>query len=169
MMTRETLDQTIKDSTKNLIQMVRKHCWNHISDNCVYIISEIENDDKDFFQKRIERNKTNKTKTPKTIEETTNKLKEIYSNIYDINFYVYKAKKRKTIIEIQYFPKSLLATNFLEKVKENEPIIHCKISQPPYIEKNTEKFDINWEHNELKYYWKMFWWKRKTKKIKNVC
>ena len=49
--------------------MVRKHCWNYISDNCVYIISEIENDDKDFFQKSIERNKTNKTKTPKTIEE----------------------------------------------------------------------------------------------------
>ena len=102
--------------------MARNSCWNKISNNTSYIISEIVNDERNFFDKRIERKKANDKKKPKSLEQITTELKDIYENLYDINLYIYKSKKESTIIEIQYYPKSSLESDFYETVKENNPI-----------------------------------------------
>lgn len=126
--------------------MAKDYCWNEISDNCFFILSEIKSNDKNFLEKRIERKKTNDRKSLKSFEQIVKELNEIYYSLYDVNFYVYKSEKLKTIIEIQYFLKSSLDKEFFEKVKTNEPMIHCKIANPNYQEDSKEKFDINWEH-----------------------
>lgn len=41
-----------------------------------------------------------------TQAEVSAELFELYSNLYDVNFYVYGARKLETIVEIQYFLKT---------------------------------------------------------------
>ena len=165
-MNKETLEQNIKSLTTKLLELARECCWNEISNDCVYIISEIKDSpEKNFNEQRIDRNQLNKDKTPKSFECTISHLAGIYSNLYDINLYVYKAEKKRTIVEIRYYPKSFLDIEYYEKVKNNEPMLHCKVSHPPYLsETNPAKFDINWEFGGMKQSWKMFWGRRKARK-----
>lgn len=147
--TKENLNQTLKDATSTLLEMARKSCYNKISDNTTYIISEIKND----IRSRAERKKTNDKKHPKTLEQITTELQAIYENLYDINLYIYNAKKKITIIEIQYYPKSSLESSFYETVKYNDPMLHCKIRIPPYINDKSKKYDVNWELGGIKHKW----------------
>ena len=107
-MKKENLEQSLREATSSLLEMARNSCWNKISDNTSYIISEIVNDERNFFDKRIARKKANEKKQPKSLEQITVELKDIYENLYDINLYIYRSEKESTIIEIQYYPKSSL-------------------------------------------------------------
>jgi replication-associated recombination protein RarA len=161
-MTKETLKQDIKIATSKLLKMTEESCWNRISDNCVYIVSEIKaSNGKNFFEQRVERKRKNDKKRPKTLEQIIVDLESRYKNLYDVNLYIYHAKKDKTIVEIQYLPKSSLETDYYEKVKDNKPMLHSKIGIPPYRGEKTERYDVNWELGGLRHDWKMFWWKRK--------
>ncbi len=99
-------------------------------------------------------------KTTKSLKEITNELKDIYENLYDINLYIYKSERKRTIIEIQYYPKSSLPSDFYKKIKENSPMLHCKIRLPYYSE-NDKKFDVNWELGGVRHQWNNFFWKLK--------
>lgn len=132
--------------------MARNSCWNKISDNTSYIISEIKND----ISNRTERKKTNDKKKPKILGKITTELKALYENLYDINLYIYKCNKDKTIIEIQYYPKSSLESDFYETVKNNDPMLHCKIRLPNYRRNDTDKFDANWELGGIRHEWNSF-------------
>ena|SRR5690554_270424 len=154
----------IKELSDKLIELVRNSCWNDFSNSYAYIISEIVNDDKNFFEKRIERKKQNSKKRLLNIEQAREEIDKIYENLYDVNFYVYKATKNKTIIEIQYYPKSSLDKDYFEKVKENEPMLHCKVSIPIYLQNDKEKFDVNWELGGIRYKWNMLLYKNRVKK-----
>lgn len=168
-MTMNTLEQDIKNSVSALLEMASVSCWNDISENCVYIISEIK-DVENIKLERIERNKINEQKTPYSYEEMIADLKNIYRIIYDINLYVYKSEKDRTIIDVRYYPNTNFDDDFLEKVKDKTPMIHCKINNPPYISTfddaydRQEKFDVNWELGGIRHQWKMFWYGRKMKK-----
>ena len=50
-----------------------------------------------------------------------------------------------TIVDIRYFPKSSLDENVLKKVKDKEPMLHCKVPAPYYSTFSDLKFDINWQ------------------------
>nr|WP_321411257.1 hypothetical protein [uncultured Carboxylicivirga sp.] len=154
----------IKELSDKLIELVRNSCWNDFSNSYAYIISEIVNDDKNFFEKRIERKKQNSKKSLLNIEQAREEIDKIYENLYDVNFYVYKATKNKTIIEIQYYPKSSLDKDYFKKVKENEPMLHCKVSIPIYLQNDKEKFDVNWELGGIRYKWNMLLYKNRVKK-----
>ncbi|WP_299126245.1 hypothetical protein [uncultured Winogradskyella sp.] len=172
-MKKENLEQSLREATSSLLEMARNSCWNKISDNTSYIISEIINDERNFFDRRIERKKVNEKKKTKSLEQITAELKDIYENLYDINLYVYKSKKESTIIEIQYYPKSSLESDFYETVKENNPMLHCKIGLPNYRKNDTKKFDVNWELGGIRHEWNSFWSRLKFKwkyrnRIKNV-
>ena len=132
--------------------MAKNSCWNKISDNASYIISEIKND----VPNRTERKKANDKKKPKPLEKITTELKAFYENLYDINLYIFKSEKESTIIEIQYYPKSSLESDFYETVKSNEPMLHCKIGLPHYRKNDTEKFDVNWELGGIRHEWNNF-------------
>ena len=146
----------LKEATSNLLEMARNACWNKISDNTSYIISEIKNDSRNFKRQRIDRNKTNREKNPMTLEKATAELKSIYENLYDINLEIYKSRKEITIIDIRYYPKSALDNSFYETVKENRPMLHCKIELPNYLKDENEKFDINWHLGGIQHEWNNF-------------
>jgi len=77
--------------------------------------------------------------------------------------------KNKTIIDIRYFLKSKLEIDYQPNVKEQEPMLHCKICVPPYLNNKEEKYDVNWELGGIRYNWKMFLWRSKYRlnKIRN--
>ncbi|GAA0733951.1 hypothetical protein [Aquimarina litoralis] len=146
-MKRENLEQNLKEATSSLLEMAKNSCWNKISDNTRYLISEIKNDELNALDKRKDRKRKNDKKISKSLEQISSELRDIYENLYDINLYIYKSEKDNTIIEIQYYPKSSLESEFYETVKNNEPMLHCKIAIPPGYNDKKEKFDVNWELN----------------------
>ncbi|WP_025744129.1 hypothetical protein [Aquimarina pacifica] len=146
-MKRENLEQNLKEATSSLLEMAKNSCWNKISDNTRYLISEIKNDELNILDKRKDRKRKNDKKISKSLEQISSELRDIYENLYDINLYIYKSEKDNTIIEIQYYPKSSLESEFYETVKNNEPMLHCKIAIPPGYNDKKEKIDVNWELN----------------------
>jgi len=154
------IEEEIKNLTARLLELVNLYCWNDISKNLMFIFSDIsEVKGKNFFIQRSSRNKLNKKKKPKSFNEAISDLKEIYILIYDINLYVYKSEKHQTIIDIRYFLKNNLNSDFLKSELNNPPMLHCKIEHPPYLKNNKSKFDVNWELGGIRHIWKMFWWK----------
>ncbi|GAA3519343.1 hypothetical protein GCM10022393_36910 [Aquimarina addita] len=112
--TKKNLELNLKEATSTLLEMAHHSCWNRISNNIYYIISEIKQDN----WNRIARKKENEKKELKSLEKITAELKVIYENLYDLNLYIYKSEKKKTIIEIQYYQKSSLESEFYETVKK---------------------------------------------------
>lgn len=154
------IEKEIKNLTARLLEIVNLYCWNAVSENLMFILSDIsEVKGKDFFIQRSIKNKLNKNKIPKSLKEAINELKEIYDLIYDINLYVYKAEKHQTIIDIRYFLKKNLDPDFSKTIADAPPMLHSKIEKPPYLKNNKTKFDVNWELGGMKYNWNMFWWK----------
>ncbi|MVO08107.1 hypothetical protein GOQ30_02880 [Flavobacterium sp. TP390] len=162
-MNKENLENKITDATSRLITMASDFCWNTLSKNCYYILSEIdETIGKILFEKNKIRKKVNEVKTPKHLEEITQDLALLYTNLYDINFYIYKATKDKTIIEIKYFLKTSHTKDFYETIKNNDSMWHCKVAIPPYLSsigkpiKEKKKFDVNWQLGGIRYEWNLF-------------
>jgi len=162
-MIKETIENKIESLTKVLLEMARESCWNTISDNCVYIMSEIKEEGLNFSEQRKRRKKINEKKEVKSIEEISANLERIYSNLYDVNLHIYKAERKRTIIEIRYFSKSSLDKEFLKEVNDKEPMFHCKVAIPPYQKNKSEKYDVNWELGGVRHEWKMFWARRNKK------
>jgi hypothetical protein len=136
--------------------MARDSSFNNISDNCKFIISEIKHSDKNFFEQNIIRKIDNEKKTSKPLTDIIVELETLYSNLYDVNLYVYKSEKNSTLIEIQYFPRSSLNIECPKKSTTPETTLHCKVVIPLYTSENKEKFDINWQHGTLNHKWKIF-------------
>lgn len=157
------VEEKLESLTNALLKLADETCWNTISKNLLFILSDIsEVEGEKHIIKRNHRNKLNKKKIPKNFIEAVTELKGFYDSIYDINLYIYKSEKHRTIIDIRYFLKSRLDAEFLKTVIDNPPMLHCKIAIPPYVKKdNRKKFDINWELEGLRYNWNLFWWKIK--------
>ena len=164
-MKKENIYKDLTDATKSLLNLARDCSYNVISDNCLYIISEIKNSDKNFRERNKIRIKENSLKTPKPLADILPTLDELYPNFYDVNLYVYRACKQVTIIEIQYYPRSSLNFEYRQQTQSQLTMLHCKVSNPPYYSAKKEKFDINWEFEPLNHRWKMFWLMLKTNKI----
>lgn len=154
------LENKIQDATSSLIDMATDICWNKISRNCVYIMSEIdESIGKNFFERAKIRKKVNDQKSPKSLNEIVADLTKIYDNLYDINLYIYKSLPNKTIIEIRYFLKTSHTAEFYPTIQNNEPMLHCKIPRPfyaterPNSNKIERKFDVNWELGGIRHEW----------------
>jgi hypothetical protein len=158
-MTPDTLEKALNDAVVTLLSLARELTWNKISNNCKFILSEIENSEHNFFEQRKLRKIENDNKTPAALQDLVPLLLKQYENLYDINLHIYKSTKDLTIIDIRYYPKSSIEEEFRMKIKDQQPMLHCKVSTPPYNFEKKEKFDINWEHNNFWHKWKMFWWK----------
>jgi hypothetical protein len=163
-MSKETLEQKLKDATKSLLKMAQDSTYKIISSNCRFILSEIKDEEGNFDTRRRQRKKINDKKVPQSMQQLLPQLLDLYVNFYDINLHVYKALKNETIVEIAYYPKSSLDADYKERVINNQPMLHCKVAVPMYASENKQKFDINWEHEPLHHKWKMYWWRRKIDK-----
>ncbi|MFB9079633.1 hypothetical protein ACFFLS_07075 [Flavobacterium procerum] len=163
---KNNIEQEIQNLTNQLLELVALNCWNTISKNLVFILSNISETDtagENVFLHRHNKNIANKKKTPQQFNDAISNLAKIYDSVYDINLYVYKAEKNRTILDIRYFLKSELDPEFLSVVADNSPMLHCKIAHPPYRNTNS-KFDVNWELGGIRHNWNMFWYKRKFEK-----
>ena len=162
-MTLTTLQDEIQEAIPKLFSMARELTWNKISDNYKFILTEIKDSDKNFHVQRRLIKKENDRKLPLTIQELLPTLRRLYSNIYDINLHIYKAKKTLTIIDVRCYPKSSLDTDYRKKVFNDPPMLHLKVTIPPWMTEKQEKFNINWEHNEWAIIWRLFLSRRKAR------
>ncbi len=162
-MTLVTLQDEIQEAIPKLFSLARGLTWNKIPDNYKFILTEIKNTDKNFNVQRRLIKKENDRKLPLTIQELLRTLRRLYSNIYDINLHIYKATKTLTIIDVRYYPKSSLDTDYRQKVFNDPPMLHLKVTIPPWMTEKKEKFNINWEHNQWIIKWKLFLSRRKLK------
>lgn len=153
----------IQELSDKLISTAKECCWNNFSNSYSYILSEIVDNELNLFEKRRRRKKQNSVKIPMNLNRASAALDKLYKDLYDVNFYVYKADSKKTIIEIQYFLKPSLDKAFFEKVKDNKPMLHCKVPIPFYLKKEGDKFDVNWELLGLRYKWNVFVHKLRTR------
>ncbi|OCA80359.1 hypothetical protein BBH99_15895 [Chryseobacterium contaminans] len=155
-MGKENLKEKIEICIVNIQQLATTNCWNKISSNFVFIVSDFnEFEGENFFERRKSRNKVNKSKIILSLDLAIDILDREYQDLYDVNLYIFKANKKETIIEIQYYRKSNLASDYLKMVKDNEPMYHAKILKPYYV-KDSNKFDVNWESGGLRYLWNHF-------------
>jgi hypothetical protein len=146
-MTPNTLQKEIEEVVPKLLDLARELTWNDISDNCKFILTEIKNGQENFHVQRQLLKEENDKKIPLAFQEIIPTLEKLYDNLYDINLYIYEATKNATIIDIRYYLKSSLDKDYIQKVINNHPMLHCKVSIPPWLSDKKEKFDINWEHN----------------------
>jgi len=162
---KDNLENIISDLSSKLLDMATDICWNKIRRNCQYILSEIdENQGENFFERAKIRKRVNEQKKPKSLKEIVMDLNLIYENLYDINLYIYNAKRNETIIEIRYFLKTSHTKDYYPVIKNNESMLHCKVAMPPYhIE--GKKFDVNWELGGFRHEINMMWSKMNRKKI----
>ena len=154
-MTKETLFTDLTKASNSLLQLARELSFNTISDNCLFIISEIPNELIDAETKRRISNRKNRTKKPVELNEAIADIEILYPILHDLNLVIYKSKKNLTIIDIRYFSRNSLELEYRKLVENNTPMLHSKVSFPPY-HKEGEKVGINWETGNLRHHWNMF-------------
>jgi hypothetical protein len=160
-MNRETLNANLKKMTLALLKMVREICWNTISDNCVYILSETKDGEfLNFFEAVKQRAIRNKKKKVKSFDEMFEEIYALYPTLYEIDFEIFHVKKDVTIIEVQYIT---FDEEIRVKTDDYVPQLHCKFSLPSYRE-SEEKFDANWALGGIRHKFKMFLWRWKMKR-----
>lgn len=135
----------------------REPCVITIYNQCEYILSEIENSNFINLEEiRRSRINSNLLKNSKTIEEATNEISSIFSDLYDINLHIFQSSKSLIVIDVRYFLKSKLDKQYQKQVIDFEPTLHIKISMPQFQQEQKKRFDINWElkqsitENEIK-------------------
>jgi len=156
-LTKDTLLQRLGDATSTLLEMAEKAAWNRISKNCLFVLSEVENNDSGFDGQRAIRKSINDKKDPKPLSSLIPILEEMYPSIYEIDLFLYKSLRNSTIIEIQYYLKDSLEPGYGKTIVNNAPVLHCKVGIPFYIAGKKEKFDINWESGSFQHKWKTLW------------
>lgn len=155
-MIEEGLKENIEICIVNLQRLAQVCCWNKISPNFAFIVSDFNDFERsNFFDQRKARNKINKSKPILSLDAAIEILNKEYQDLYDVNLYIFKAHKKETIIEIQYYRKSNFEPDYLMLVKNDKPMYHSKISKP-YYAGNDNKFDINWELGGVRHLWNHF-------------
>ncbi|WPO89118.1 hypothetical protein [Chryseobacterium sp. HR92] len=159
-MNRESLRDSINICITNLLGLAKINCWNTISPNLFFILSDFnEFKEQDPTEQRMSRNRINNSKTLLTLDSALDILHKECNDLYDVNLYIFRANKRETIIEIQYYRKSNFDTDYFAVVKDNPPMFHSKVPMPVYAWEGS-KFDINWESGGGIYHdWKSFLWR----------
>ncbi|WP_312994581.1 hypothetical protein [Chryseobacterium flavum] len=161
----ETLEEYLNTSIDNLLRLVEDYCWNPISINRVFILTdfnELKRTNPFYF--RSWGNKINRSKRRFSFEEVVRILNSEYHDLYDVNLYIFKTNKKETVIEILYYRKSNLEPDYFITVQNNPPMFHSKISTPFYVLEG-ERFDVNW-NSELKldHIWKSLLYRFMNKK-----
>ena len=160
-MTLTTLENEIQEAIPILFNTARNLTRNSISENYKFILTEINNSSENFHEQRKMNKKINDKKVPLSLTELVPTLQRLYNNFYDINLHIYRATKSMTLIDFRYYPKSSLDKDYREKIMSNPPMLHCKVSMPPWLSEKEKKFDINWEHYEGLNRLRLLWFKLK--------
>jgi hypothetical protein len=143
-----TFKYNLEEISSATIKFARQLTWNDFSDNIYFVIRPNAHDDSDHLdnderinlgQRKDELNKF------LTVDEVIERLWLSEKVPVWIDVSVYKATKRKTIIELMT-SRRFRKDEYMHK-NTGFPPFHIAIPTPPY-QKNNEKFDINWKHNK---------------------
>ncbi|CAM3880741.1 hypothetical protein MUGA111182_14960 [Mucilaginibacter galii] len=160
MITKENLSEQLRDATTTLLEQARQSCWNNISDNCRFILSETtDSSAKNFIELRRLRKTVNDKKNPEPLDSVLPHLMLMYTNLHDLNLYIYRSSKNLTIVEIAYYLKSSLDVEYQQSMVNDSTMLHCKVAVPIYSKWGKPKFDINWEQETFNHRWQMFWYR----------
>lgn len=176
--TKQNLQQNIDEATILLLKMARDVCWNNIKDEVKYVIKRVnlgvERTENFHNRDKLRKEVLNK-KERLTLDSAIQELSSDFDNIYLIELYIFKAEKKETIVEIEVLERSELIDHLDLDSEESKNYLHqnmmfhCKVPLPPYANEDKNiKFDINWQLGTLEHKWKLFWWRRKTKKKYNL-
>lgn len=154
-MEQEKIRQNIGSATVSLLKMVRESCWNKISDNCLFILTEIQNDDHLDPSNGTKCRRANDKLVPVFLDEITDKLIVIYPELYDVNLYVHRANIEHTVVNVRFYSKKNLSDEYQGRL----PMVHSKLALPSYII-SGKKFDIHWKFGGVRHQWRHFWEKR---------
>lgn len=145
-MTLEEFTHQISELSRMVRQLAEKSCTNMISENFVYILSQINiNESGNAFSQRAKRIKENDIKKAIDIEDAGRMLYKHFIDLYDVNIFIHRSETNRTIIDLRYVLKSSFEQEHKSKIYQNAPMFHAKLSIPPMLE-NNEKFNVNWEH-----------------------
>lgn len=162
-MSPENLKIEVEEATKRLLRLARESTWNKISNNCLFILSEIKNSDDNLHLERKKKIAENNQKIPVGLEELMPELLAQYNNLYDINLEIFKASKEVAIVDIRCYLKSSIDEEFRKTIIEKPPMLHCHVLPPPWLFESNKEFDINWQHRSVLTKWKLFWARQKFK------
>jgi hypothetical protein len=99
----EILETGIRNSVENILMLAEKYCWNKLSPNLSFILSDFnEFKGNTSFELIKSKREINNKKILQSLETIIEVLKEKYSDLYDVVLYVFESKKEKTIIEIEF-------------------------------------------------------------------
>lgn len=158
-MNQKDLKNNIEFCVGTVLKLAKTHCWNSVSDNLFFIVSDFNEFGSGFREYRASRSRINNSKTRLNLDSAVEILHKEMEDLYDVILYIFKANKKETILEIQYYRKSNLKPDYLALVEDNAPVFHSKIPMPIYALEGG-KFDLNWESGGgIHHAWKNFWWR----------
>ena len=165
-MTPDRVYADLEQLIPRLLEMARGLTWNRISDNCLFIISEIRDTPINAHARRKIIRQQNDAKQPVPLHALLSALRQLYPNLHDINLHIYHATRDRTIIDIRYYPRTSLPEAYCQQVAAHPPMLHGKVATPPWLASGAkgEKFDINWERRVGWARCKMFWFRYGPKK-----
>lgn len=161
-----TLGADLKVAEHRLLELARELSQKNVSDNCLYITSAIHNDHKNAFEERRYRMAENRSKRPSDLKPVLAELTRQFSDLHDINLFVYRADSDRTIIDVRYFLRSTLPAQLREQLTGQPPTLHVKVMIPPWRRGDHRSFDINWEHHPWSIHWNLFWAQVKMRSIR---
>ena len=158
-MNQEDLKNNIEFCVASVLKLAKVHCWNIVSDNLFFIVSDFNEFESGFREYRASRSRINNSKIVLDLDSAIEILHREMEDLYDVILYIFRTNKNETILEIQYYRKSNLNPDYLALVKDNMPMFHSKIPMPVYAWEGG-KFDANWESGGgIDHRWKIFWWR----------
>jgi hypothetical protein len=164
----ETTDlvTTLEGAVPQLLKLARALTWNDISDNYLFILSEITDEPANSYQRRQLTKRLNDVKQPLPLVALAPALHQLHGNLHDINLYIYRATTELTVVDIRYYPRSSLSLTYQAQVAHQPPMLHVKVATPPWLAlvEPPPKFDINWER-QVTWTWWRTWWFRHTFRI----
>lgn len=152
---------------ESLHSLVNASCINVLSNNHSFILTEIDihsTRDADPLLRQVAVLKAKKNQKKLEFKEASLQLFSLYPDIYDLVVTVFRSIKRETIVEFSYLLKSSLDDNQQKVAKNVEPMFHTRVFYPLFWGDKTEKFDVNWEHQEWRNWWRRIVWKWKIYK-----
>jgi hypothetical protein len=139
----DLLEASIRGMTADLLRIARQLTYNCLSDNSLYIFSEILPIVLTERERFLQLEKTQPV--PQQLAAIMPQLLAHYADFYDINLFIHKAERKRTVIDIRYYAKSSLGAAQRQLAAADAPMLHGKVPIPFWASHSTLKFDINWK------------------------
>lgn len=131
--------------TDYLLNMAQSLTYNQLSNNYLYIFSEITNDPTLQTEPARFEWLLRQQPIPCPLADIMPEVLAQYTNLHDINLYIHQAKRYTTVIAIRFYPRSALTVDYQQAIAYQPPMLHTKLPIPYWVDSPSLKFDVNWK------------------------